>query len=295
VRVLVTGSSGFSGSRLALYLAQRKEIEQVVGVDCAKPQVFHPKLTSHVLDLTDWSTFAPIRSEDVRPDVVIHTAADQASPYLLFANSVAMKNLLDYCGDKEVERMVFFSSFYASMRCSNYYRYGKLDSEHELRRSGLRYIILRPDTIYGHGEPKYDTLMGTLRKHFVPVIGNGRYMRTPCYIWDLALATERILAGDSYPCDIFEMGSPTAYTMNEMIGLMARELGIKRYVRVPLPPVMFKVLFSVTRSADADQMNTLGEDRVADSTRFCETFDMQLIDFEEGVSYLCKGDDRWPL
>jgi len=295
VQVLVTGSSGFTGSRLALYLAQQKEVGSVVGIDCVKPRVFHPKLTGHVLDLTDWSSFGPLLRDEVRPDVVVHAAADQASPYLLFANSVAMKNLLDYCSERKIERFVFFSSYYASMRCNNYYRYGKLDSEHELRRSGLRHVTLRPDTIYGHGEPKYDTLMNALRKHAVPVIGSGKYLRTPCYVWDLAVALHRILVEDVYPSDVFEVGSPTSYSMNEMIALMAREIGVRHYLRVPLPTVMFKALFSVTKTADADQMNTLGEDRVADPTRFIEAFKLTPIDFEEGVSYLCKGDDRWPL
>lgn len=295
MQLLVTGSSGFTGSRLALYLAQQPEIERVVAVDRVRPRVFHPKLQSHIVDLTDWNTFAPLRRDDVRPHAVIHTAADQASRYLLFANSIAMKNLLDLCADRQVERLIFFSSFYASMRCNNYYRYGKLDSEHELRRSGLRHVILRPDTIYAHGEPKYVTLINALRKHMVPVIGDGHYLRTPCYAWDLAVAVHRILTQDRYPCDIFEIGSPTAYSMNEMMALMAREIGIKRYLRLPLPRVMFKVLFSITGTADADQMNTLGEDRVASPARFTETFGLSPIDFEEGVSYLCKGDDRWPL
>lgn len=295
MQVIVTGSSGFTGSRVALHLAHRPEIDVVVGVDRVKPRVFHPKLRSHVLDLTDWATFGPLLADGIRPDAVVHAAADQASPYLLFANSVAMKNLLDLCERRKVERFVFFSSFYASMRCSNYYRYGKLDSEHELRRSGLRYVILRPDTIYGHGEPKYVTLMDALRKHVVPVIGSGDYLRTPCYVWDIAVAVERILSDDRYPCDVFELGSPRAYSMNEMIALMAREVGVSRYLRVPLPPLMFKALFSITKSADADQMNTLGEDRVADPSRFIDTFGTSPIDFDEGVSYLCKGDDRWPL
>jgi nucleoside-diphosphate-sugar epimerase len=294
MQVLVTGSSGFTGSRMALYLAQQRRVRGVTGVDRAAPRVFHPKLRSHVVDLTDWSTFGPLR-EGPRPDAVVHTAADQASPYLIHANSVAMKNLLDLCAELGTERFIFFSSIYASMRCNNYYRYGKLDSEHELRRSGLRYMILRPDTIYGHGEPKYQTLLQAIRRRVVPVIGDGRYMRTPCYIWDLVSAVYRILVDDDLPCDLFEVGSPTAYSMNEMIALMAREIGVQSYLRAPLPPLLLKALFSLTRSADADQMGTLGEDRVADPSRFSERFDLQLIDFEEGVSYLCSGDDRWPL
>ena len=295
MQVIVTGSSGFTGSRVALYLAQQQEIDAVVGVDRVKPTVFHPKLRSHVLDLTDWNTFGPLLADEVKPDVVIHAAADQTSPYLLFANSVAMKNLLDLCERRGIERFVFFSSLYASMRCNNNYRYGKLDSEHDLRRSGLRYVTLRPDTIYGHGEPKYDTLLNMLGKHVVPVVGSGNYLRSPCYVWDIAVAVHRIVVQDHYPCDLFEVGSPTAYSMNEIIGMMAREIGVTRFLRVPLPTILFKTLFSITRSADADQMNTLGEDRVADPSRLIETFGIRPIDFEEGVSYLCKGDDRWPL
>jgi len=293
VQILLTGSSGFSGCRIALYLAQQKNVDQVVGVDCVKPKVFHPKLESHVVDLADWSTYGPLAKYD--PDVVIHTAADQATPYLLHANVVSMENILDYCAEKKTERFIFFSSFYASMRCNNNYKFGKLQSEHDLRKTGMRHVILRPDTIYGHGEPKYDTFLNALRKHMVPVIGDGQYKRTPCYIWDVATAVHKIITEDLYPNEIYEMGSPTAYTWDEMMGLLAREINVDSYVSVRLPPLLFKVLFSITKSADADQMNTITEDRVADPTLFIKTFDMPLIDFDEGVTYLVQGDDRWPL
>jgi nucleoside-diphosphate-sugar epimerase len=293
VNVMLTGSSGFTGSRIALYLAQQKNIDKVIGVDCVKPKVFHPKLVSHVVDLADWNTFAPLR--DHSPDVVVHAAADQATPYLLHANSVSMKNLLDYCEAQKVGRFIFFSSSYASAHCNNNYRFGKLQSEHDLRKSGLRYVILRPDTIYGVGEPKYQTLLNAIRKRMVPVIGHGRYKRTPCYVWDVATAVHKIIADDNFPGDVFEMGSPTPYTWNEMMSLLGREIGVEHFISVPLPPILFKTLFTITRSADADQMNTLEVDRVMDPTKFIRTFGMPLIDFSEGVSYLCKGDDRWPL
>ena len=293
MKILLTGSSGFSGCRTALYLAQQKNVDQVIGVDCVPPKVFHPKMVSHVVDLTDWSTFGPLK--EYEPDVVIHTAADQATPYLLHANAVSMKNILDFCAEKKVERFIFFSSFYASMRCNNNYRFAKLESEHDLRNSGMKYVILRPDTIYGHGEPKYDTFMNALRKHMVPVVGHGKYKRTPCYVWDVATAVHKIITEDNYPDGVYEMGSPTAYTWNQMMGLLAREIGVKHYVSVNLPPLLFKTLFTVTRAADADQMNTIQEDRVADPTSFTKTFDMPLIDFDEGVTYLVHGDDRWPM
>ena len=101
MQVLLTGSSGFSGCRVALYLALQKNVDKVIGVDFVPPKVFHPKLESHVVDLTDWNTYDPIK--DYKPDVVIHTAADQATPYLLHANEVSMKNLLDYSGERGVE------------------------------------------------------------------------------------------------------------------------------------------------------------------------------------------------
>ena len=293
MQVLLTGSSGFSGSRVALFLALQKDVDRVICVDCVKPRVFHPKMESHVIDLTDWNTFGPIR--EYKPDVVIHTAADQATPYLLHANEVSMKNLLDYSSERGVERFIFFSSFYASMRCNNFYKYAKLDSEHELRRSGMKYVILRPDTIYGYGEAKYDTFVNMLKKHILPVVGHGKYKRTPCYIWDVATAVHKMISEDLYPNDIFEMGSPTAYTWMEMMDMLGREVDVDNYLPVHLPPLLFKTLFTITKGADADQMNTINEDRVADPAKFIETFDMPIIDFDEGVRYLVHGDDRWPL
>ena len=83
--------------------------------------------------------------------------------------------------------------------------------------------------------------------------------------------------------------------MNEMISMIAREMGVGRYHRIPLPPGLFKVLFSVTQKADADQMNSVSLDRVVCPARFIDAFGVTPIDFQEGVRYLVQGDGRWPL
>lgn len=57
-----------------------------------------------------------------------------------------------------------------------------------------------------------------------------------------------------------------------MMALMGREIGIEHFVTVPFPMLMAKVLFPGPRSADADQMSTMEEDRCADPTKFTRAF-----------------------
>jgi nucleoside-diphosphate-sugar epimerase len=293
MQILVTGSSGFCGRRLVRTLAEQPEVERVLAVDRVPSRDHHPKISALQIDLTDWKALALLR--ELRPDVVVHTAADQSSRYLQSVNTVVTDNLIDYCVERGVPRFLFFSSLYASLRCDNYYRYGKLQSEHSLRRSGLRYTILRPDTIYGYGEPKYVTLQRALSRGLVPVIGSGRYRRTPCYVWDLVTIIQRLIADDRFSGEIFELGSATSLTMNEMIALMARELGVRHYVRVTVPAAVCLVGFTLTGGADPDQMRTIGADRIADPSAIQAALGMRLIDFAEGVRFLCHGDERWPL
>ena len=105
----------------------------------------------------------------------------------------------------------------------------------------------------------------------------------------------RMITEDIFPCEVFEVGSPSAYSMGEMVALMAQQMGIRRYVKIPVPALVFKLLFTITWAADADQMNTIYLDRVIDSSRFTETFEREPTDFRDGVSYLIRGDGRWPL
>jgi UDP-glucose 4-epimerase len=73
VRYLITGGSGYIGSRLVERLAGRDETERIVIADIRPPAGFRPKTAFEHLDVRDYERARQLIAAE-RPDVVIHLA-----------------------------------------------------------------------------------------------------------------------------------------------------------------------------------------------------------------------------
>ena len=73
VRYLITGGSGYIGSRLIERLAEREETERILVADIHPPASFRPKTAFERLDVRDYARARELIAAE-RPDVVIHLA-----------------------------------------------------------------------------------------------------------------------------------------------------------------------------------------------------------------------------
>jgi UDP-glucose 4-epimerase len=73
VRYLITGGSGYIGSRLVERLAQRENVERILICDVRPPRAFRPKVEFEQLDVTDKSRVRELVERE-KPDVLIHLA-----------------------------------------------------------------------------------------------------------------------------------------------------------------------------------------------------------------------------
>lgn len=73
MRYLVTGGSGYIGSRLVERLSERAETEQIVIADVRAPGAFRPRTDFRRLDVRDRPGTGALVAE-VKPDVLIHLA-----------------------------------------------------------------------------------------------------------------------------------------------------------------------------------------------------------------------------
>ena len=73
MRYLVTGGSGYIGTRLVDRLAERDETERVVIADIRPPASFRPKVSYERLDVRD-AAGARVLLERERPDALVHLA-----------------------------------------------------------------------------------------------------------------------------------------------------------------------------------------------------------------------------
>jgi UDP-glucose 4-epimerase len=113
MRYLVTGGSGYIGSRLTERLAERDDTERVLICDVRPPRAYRPKIEFRQLDVRDG---AAVRTavEAERPDAVVHLAFvlnpahDHELTYDIDVNGTL--NVLRAAGDAGVGQVLVTSS-----------------------------------------------------------------------------------------------------------------------------------------------------------------------------------------
>ena len=167
-RILICGSNGLLGQRLALMLSTQTDYE-VLNTSRHRTFVFDHKLFDFTqLDITRRGDVRSLVSS-FQPDVILNAAArtdvdwcEEHREEAWGTNTVGVENLID-AAKKVRARLIHVSSDYVfdgkggpyreedRPNPINYYGKTKLASENALRVSGLGYAIIRAMVMYGAG------------------------------------------------------------------------------------------------------------------------------------------------
>jgi len=125
-------------------------------------------------------------------DTVVHMAAltksTRESDYFE-VNVSGTKNLIDASVESGVKKIIYISSAAASLNGGGYSR-SKLEAEQLIKKSGMRWLILRPSEVYGQraGDSINRLIRWVQRYTFVPVVGVGTCKLSPVFIDDVVSA-----------------------------------------------------------------------------------------------------------
>jgi UDP-glucose 4-epimerase len=197
LRYLITGGSGYLGSRLVERLAERVNTDSVVNLDIAVPAFRSPRTSFRQVDVRD-AVAVSTAVEEERPDVLIHTAfvLDPTSdePEMYEANVNGTFNVLAAASTHGVPRVCVTTATMAyGARASNpvpinetqpvyghaHYMYARHAAEADriaqlwatLHRRRLMTIV-RPCTIFGPGADNHLVHMWDSQPFF-PDFGTG--------------------------------------------------------------------------------------------------------------------------
>ncbi len=280
MRVLLTGGTGFIGSRLAAALAAAgHEVHALVrdpgslkllaGIPVrplpgglSDPPALPPGLDRvfHIAGLTkSLKTEAYFSvNRDGTASLLEALARSGQSPRFVYLSSLSAAGpSVDGRPRREDDPPAPVSPYGRS----------KLAGEYEVlaRTDRVPSIILRVGAVYGPGDPEFARLFRIVRRGWLPLFGPGRQPLSLCFVGDLVRAL--ILAGEAGTDsgEIFHIGNPTPSSLEEMGRLAARRLGRRvRALRIPLPAVHAAAVIEEARSRLTGRASLVNRPKLAE-------------------------------
>jgi nucleoside-diphosphate-sugar epimerase len=259
MRILITGATGFIGSRLAL---RARELEHEViatglvrtGAESANRQ----RLAAAGIEVlaTDLETLANTPAAWRGIDVVIHLAAAQhemnvPDAHFRKVNVEGTRRLLDVA--RQVGAFFLYGSTIGvygardglldestSTGPDNIYGQTKLEAERVvLAQAGeQRVAVIRITETYGPGDQRLLKLFKAIKNGRFVVVGNGRNLHHPIYIDDLVELLLLAASSEAAAGQVILSAGKEAVTTNRMI--KAISAAVARHpprLRIPLTPV----------------------------------------------------------
>jgi NADH dehydrogenase len=291
--IALTGASGFLGAHYLKHtLATFPEWRQIALVRRTPLGFSGAGIQPMTCDLTRPGSVDLLCS--VEPDVVIHMAAAIMEDNARQQNEAMIGHVLEAC-HKSDAKLVYISSSQVHFSRLNQYALSKIDDEQAVQESGVPFVVLRPAAPYGRLLPDHvparpqsmHVLVKLIRSlPAVPVIGNGRYTRQPVHVDDLNAAINSFIEGDEFQGRIFDIGGPRAYTMDEIIKILA-EIAGKVVLPVHLPKVLFLWASRVVRAFHRDILSTTDCTEQVDNGPIMIALGREsFVPFEEGARCL---------
>jgi uncharacterized protein YbjT (DUF2867 family) len=242
--ITVLGGTGFLGTRLVARLI--KDGHQVTVLSRDREQHKHllvlPGLTLKNCDVYNEAQLSEcFRGKDVVINLVgILNERGFGGAGFRRAHTELTQCVLLAARSAGVTRLLQVSALKAAVDAPSYYLRSKGEAEKLIRESSanLDWTILKPSVMFGPGDSFLNRFAGLLAA--VPLIfplakPNARFQ--PVLVDDVIEALLRCLHGGAASRQTYELGGPQVYSLREIVGLVAKLTGQRRWI-VGLPDVV---------------------------------------------------------
>ena len=277
--VLVTGATGFLGRRVVRELQERHHTVRCLVHTPGGERLF-PDRTPDIYygNVTDPEALAEAANG---VDIVIHLVAiirQRRRATFEAINHRGTANVVAAAKQSGVKHFVHVSANGVTNDVQFRYLYSKWQGEQEVINSGLPYTILRPTLMFGPGDEFLNTLAGLARIFpLVPVVGSGRNRYQPIAVEDVARCLALSVDRQDLKGKILDIGGPDQINYNEIVSIVARTLGKRRW-RLHVPMWMMHLATLVLQlvqprpAVTVDQLRMLGIRNVGEPGIVDQTF-----------------------
>lgn len=279
MKVLVTGATGFTGSRLVPLLLQNGYQVRVF----VRPTSDRSPLSALTVE---WAT-----GDFANPETF--TAALHGVDALVNIASLGFghaESILKSMKEAGVRRGLFISTTAIFTQLNAGSKSIRLAAEEAIQTSGLDYTILRPTMIYGSKRDRNMWRLIRLLKitPVMPIFGDGESLQQPIFVDDVAQAVLLALQNDVTIRKSYNIAGKAPLTYNQVIDTVATALG-KRVWKLHLPymPIVRALQFierlHLRLPIKAEQVLRLNENKAFSYEEAQRDFGFSPRSFEEGI------------
>jgi nucleoside-diphosphate-sugar epimerase len=318
VRLLVTGGTGFIGSHLAeegrrrgaevavLGLTERPEERANVellrqqGVEIFPGSITDPELCQRaVRGATHVFHLAVAMREGGKSDEFFEKVNLEGTRRLLEASARGGVRRFVYCSTIGIygHRAPGITREESPLAPGNAYERSKVAAERLVQEAcwpdGPPFVILRPADVYGPRDQRLLKLFRGVARGKFPLFGSGSGRRHMVYVDDVVSAFFQACERMEALGKAAIVAGPRAHTLRELIGMVQRETGSRRYgIRLPLAPMLAAaaVVEDASRVLHVDppiyrrRMDFFSSDSEFDTTRARQLLDWApRVELAEGV------------
>lgn len=279
MKVLVTGATGFTGSRVVpLLLDSGHEVRCFVRETSDRSQLGTLPVEWVTGDLSDNEA---LTSALHGMDALVNIAS------LGFGHA---ESILRSAKEAGVRRGIFISTTAIFTQLNADSKSARLAAEEAIQASGLDYTILRPTMIYG--SPRDRNMWRLIRllrfSPIIPIFGDGESLQQPVFVDDVAQAVLLALGTDVTIGKSYNIAGKDPLTYNQVIDTVASALG-KRVWKLHLPymPIVRLLQFTerirIRLPIKAEQVLRLNENKAFSYEEAQRDFGFSPRSFAEGI------------
>src|SRR6202047_2549188 len=245
--IAVLGGTGFLGTGLVARLI--KDGRRVTVLSRDREQHKHllvlPGLTLENCDVYEAAQLSErFRGKDVVINLVgILNERGFSGSGFRRAHTELTQGVLQAARSAGVTRLLQVSALKAAVDAPSYYLRSKGEAEQLIREtnSALDWTIFQPSVMFGPGDSFLNRFAGLLASiPFVFPLAKPNARFQPVLVDDVVEAMIRCLHGGASSRQSYELGGPQVYSLREIVGLVAKLTGRRRWV-VGLPDVVARL------------------------------------------------------
>ena len=284
MKILVTGATGFTGSRLLpLLLDSGYQVRCFSRPTSDRSPLSAPEVEWAIGDLADTQALlSALRGVDALVNI--------ASLGFGHADKIVAS-----AKEAGVKRGIFISTTAIFTKLNASSKSIRLAAEEAIQASGLEYTILRPTMIYGSSRDRNMwRLIRLLRvAPVLPIFGDGKSLQQPIFVDDVAQAVLLALKNDTTIGKSYNIAGRDPLTYNQVVDTVASSLG-KRVWKLHLPHMPIVRFLQFTERIEfrlpikAEQVLRLNENKAFSYQDAQRDFGFNPRSFEEGIDIEIK-------